>query len=151
MEQQQFLPTDILKPYIKCYWIYAADKVGLMDVIYPSGYIELAINVSAGNLTTVINNHQIPMPDTEVLGQLTAPAKLVIPEGITILVTRFYSHAPSLFFPNRASDFTNTSVSLTDVFGDRAAIFSICHIGRKYSRKPGYWNGCRSRIETRRV
>lgn len=121
MEQQQFLPTDILKPYIKCYWIYAADKAGLTDIIYPSGYIELAINISAGHLTTIIGNQPIQMPDTELLGQLTAPARLLIPEGIVLLVTRFYAHAPSLFFPNSASDFTNTSISLTDVFGDGVA------------------------------
>lgn len=121
MEQQQFLPTDILRPYIKYYWVYATDKVALTDVIYPSGYVELAINLSAGNLTTIINNQQIQMPNTEVLGQLTVPAKLLIPEGIAVLVTRFYSHAPSLFFPNKVADFTNTSISLTDIFGEQAA------------------------------
>jgi AraC-like DNA-binding protein len=120
MVHQAFLPGDVLKPYVKCYWVYAKDKANHADTIYPSGYLELAFNLSAGNLTTIINGQHIPMPPIEVLGQLTAPAQLLVPEGIALLVVRFYPHASFLFFPNRAADFTNASISLTDVFGKQA-------------------------------
>jgi AraC-like DNA-binding protein len=123
MEIKTFFPSDILKPYIKCYWVYTIDKESLTEVLYPSGYIELAINISSGNLTTIINERYIKMPNVEVLGQLTLPGRIMVTKGITLLVTRFYPHASSLFFPNQVSDFTNDSIDLNDVFNMQANEF----------------------------
>jgi hypothetical protein len=52
MEIKAFPSSDILSPYIKYYWIYKSDKESLTEGLYPSGYMELAINISNGNLTT---------------------------------------------------------------------------------------------------
>ncbi|MBC7829735.1 MAG: helix-turn-helix transcriptional regulator [Chitinophagaceae bacterium] len=120
MEIKTFLPSDILKPYVKCYWIYTVDKENSTEVLYPGGYIEIAINIASGNLTTIINDRRIGMPNIEVLGQLTSPAKVVATTGITLLVTRFYPYTASVFFPNQVSDFTNDSIDLNDVFSSEA-------------------------------
>lgn len=115
MELQTFAPSDILKPYIKYYWLFTTDQ-SINDAIYPSGYLELAINISEGVVVSVVNDRHIGMPPLEVLGQLTAPARIIAGKKTTLLVTRFYPHATSLFFPNRIADFTNDSVDLLDVF-----------------------------------
>jgi AraC-like DNA-binding protein len=115
MELQTFAPSDMLKPYIKHYWIFTTDQA-VNDALYPSGYLELAINISEGNVISVLNERYINMPPVEVLGQLTSPGRIIASGGTTLLVTRFHPHATSLFFPNRISDFTNDSVDLLDVF-----------------------------------
>jgi len=121
MEFYNILPSDNLKPYIKSYKVYTTFKDNLTEVIYPSGYIELAINISTGNLTTIINDQYIQMPSIEVLGHFTSPVKLMITKKITLLVVRFYSHASSFFFPNKVCNFTNDSIDLNDVFNKEAS------------------------------
>ncbi|TWW01904.1 helix-turn-helix domain-containing protein [Chitinophaga pinensis] len=116
MELQTFLPSDILKPYVKYYWVFATDQQSINDAMYPSGYLELAINISEGEVVSVLNDRYIDMPPVEVLGQLTAPARIIAGKQTTLLVTRFYPHATALFFPNRIVDFTDDSVDLLDVF-----------------------------------
>ena len=118
---QQFYSSDILKPYIKCYWIYKTDKGVFKEIIYPSGYVELVINISTGNVSTIINDRCIQMPALEVLGQLTSPAKLLASEKTVLLITRFFPHATALFFPNHISSFTNNSIDLYDVFKNEAS------------------------------
>ncbi len=56
------------------------------------------------------------VPKLELLGHWTIPIKAAIKKGNTCLITRFHPHASSLFFPNAASDFTNESIDLCDVF-----------------------------------
>jgi AraC-like DNA-binding protein len=120
MGLQQFLPSEILRPYIKFHWIYSTDKDTSTDVIYPSGCVELAINISDGQVTTILNDRAIKMPSVEVLGQLTIPGRIIATKGSTLLVTRFYPYAVSLFFPNHVSEFTNDSIDLNEIFKNEA-------------------------------
>ncbi|MBT1700244.1 helix-turn-helix transcriptional regulator [Fulvivirgaceae bacterium PWU4] len=115
MQYRQFPPSSILAPYVKYYWTLAMDA-DHHDVIYPSGHVELALNISDGKVITILGDNHIKMPNVEVFGQLTAPAHIVATKGTTILVVRFHAHASALFFPNQASDFTNDSIDLNDVF-----------------------------------
>lgn len=115
MQYRQFLPSSILVPYVKYYWTLTTDA-DHRDVIYPSGHVELALNISDGKVTTILEGNPIKMPNVEVFGQLTAPAQIVATKGSTLLVARFHPHASALFFPNQASDFTNDSIDLNDVF-----------------------------------
>jgi AraC-like DNA-binding protein len=117
---QQFVPSDILKPHIKCFWVFTNDRDNATEVLYPSGYLELAINISSGQVATIIGDRYIKMPKVEVLGQLTSPVKLTATKGVTLLIARFYPHASSLFLHNQASDFTNDSIDLNDVFKNEA-------------------------------
>ena len=115
MDLQIFMPSEVLKPFIKHYRLIKTEEK-LKGDLYPSGYVELAINISGGDITTVINDRHIKMPDVEVFGRLTSPAKLIASGGSAILIARFYPQACSLFFPNQVSAFTNDSIDLNDIF-----------------------------------
>ncbi|RPD39135.1 helix-turn-helix transcriptional regulator [Chitinophaga barathri] len=115
MNFQQFPPSPLLQPYIKCYWIFATGQEGITETIYPSGYLELAINISAGNVVTILNDRHIKMPPVEVLGHLTAPGKITASKSTTLLIARFHPHASAIFFPAQASEFTNDSIDLKDL------------------------------------
>jgi hypothetical protein len=95
----QFLPSDILKLYVKCYWVYTTDRDVMNEVLFPSGYVALAVNISGGNVITTINGRPINMPKIEILGQLTLPTRITATKETSILIARFYPYASSLFFP----------------------------------------------------
>jgi AraC-like DNA-binding protein len=111
----QFPASDILKPYVKYYWVYTTDSDVMNEVLFYGGYVALAINISGGNVITTINGHATNMPKIEILGQLTLPTRITATKETVILIARFYPYATSLFFPNPISDFTNYSVDFDDV------------------------------------
>jgi AraC-like DNA-binding protein len=120
MQIQLYYPSDELKPFVKQFWVLSTGPQAISEPLYPTGYLELAINISEGNVTTVIEDRHIKMPNVEVFGQLTLPGKLLATKGSKLLITRFYPHAFSLFFPNQARDFTNDSIDLNEIFGSEA-------------------------------
>lgn len=120
MQDRVFFPSDILKPYIKNYWT-CRHPDNVLEVMYPSGCVELCIDISDCNTVRHRGNQAVKVPDLEVLGHWTIPTLAAIHKGNTCLITRFHPYASSLFFPNSASDFTNVSVDLRDIFGRESA------------------------------
>lgn len=119
----QFLPPcDTLKPYVKGFLVISNDKDLIDGMFYPSGYVDIAIQIS-GSIITIINGKPIDMPKVEVLGQLTVPTRLTVSKGTVVLVAKIYPHANSLFFPNPIADFTNDSVDLQGVIGKESSEF----------------------------
>lgn len=120
MDPVTYLPCKGLSPYVKHHRVYQFEPGGTSTVLFPSGYIELAINISSGKLTTKFDNRDVDMPDIEVLGQLTAPTPINVKTSISLLVTRFYPETSLLFFPGSAQHFTNQSIDLSDILNDDA-------------------------------
>jgi len=115
VRDQVFFPSEILKPFIKCYWT-CRHPADVLEVMYPSGSIELCIDISDGNTVRHRGNRAMRVPRLELLGHWTIPTQAAIVKGNTCLITQFHPYAASLFFPNAASDFTNESVDLCDIF-----------------------------------
>lgn len=111
----QFLPADVLRPYVKGYTVINVEQGFKDQVFYPSGFVDFAINISNGMAITIINGRSIYMPKVEVLGQLTVPTRLTVSKGMSVLIARIYPYANTLFFPNPISQFTNDSVDLQGV------------------------------------
>ncbi|MEO7989990.1 MAG: AraC family transcriptional regulator [Chryseolinea sp.] len=119
----QFLPSNVLKPFVKSYSIITIDKDLKNEVFYPSGYVDLAINISNGKAATIIDGHFRNMPKVEVLGQLTVPTRLTVAKDTTVIIARIYPYANSLFFPNSISDFTNYAIDLHGLFANESNVF----------------------------
>ena len=85
--------------------------------------MEFAINISEGNATIYLGNRISKMPKLEILGHITNPTTETISAGTTVLITRFYPHAASIFLPNPAEDFTNNSTDLNNVLNDNLSGF----------------------------
>lgn len=122
MKDQVFFPSEQLKPFVQCYWT-CRHPDDILEVMYPSGSIELCIDISDGNTIRHRGNQSMRVPRLELLGHWTIPTKAAIAKGNTCLITRFHPHAASLFFPNPASDFTNESVDLCDIFNKQSNNF----------------------------
>ena len=52
---------------------------------------------------------------------VTVPSKVSATKGTRLLITRFYPHTTSLFFPNRMSEFRNNSYNIQDILGYNSA------------------------------
>jgi AraC-like DNA-binding protein len=120
MQLQTFQPSDILKPYIKYYWLCTTDEDVPMEIMYPTGHIELCIDISNGNTVRTFGDRAVTMPYLEVLGHFTMPTRAKITKGTTVLVVRFYPYASSLFFFDQANHFTNDSIDLHAILGKEA-------------------------------
>ena len=111
----QILPSAILSPYIKNHTIVTIDRDLTDEVFYPSGYVDLVINISGGAAATIINGKWKDTPAIELLGHLTLPTRLTVAKGTSVLITRIYPHAGALFFSNPLSEFTNYATDMYDV------------------------------------
>lgn len=110
----QCLPSAILAPYIKNYTVVTIEEDLDNEVFYPSGYIDLVINLS-GAAATIINGRKKDTPSIELLGHLTLPTRVTVTKGTTVLIARIYPHAGALFFSNPLTEFTNYATDLYDV------------------------------------
>lgn len=113
MDLIRFLPTTMLRPFIEYYWVFESDKPVMQQTLLPSGRMEIAINISSGTLATGIGNQVVPMPDVELLGQLTRPALISVSGKIKLLIVRFRPHAASFFLPQPLFEFTNKSLDIS--------------------------------------
>lgn len=112
----QFLPSDILRPYVKNYTVITIDRDLVDEVFYPSGYVDFVINISEGNATTIIDGRIRNMPEVELLGHLTLPSRLTVSKGTSVLIARIYPYASALFFPNPMCEFTNYATNAYGIF-----------------------------------
>ncbi|WP_281632809.1 helix-turn-helix transcriptional regulator [Flavobacterium luteolum] len=111
----QILPSPLLVPYIKNYTVVTIEKNLDNEVFYPSGYVDLIINISGGAAATIINGKRKDTPSVELLGHLTLPTRLTVAKGTSVLIVRIYPHASALFFSDPLSEFTNYATDMYDV------------------------------------
>ncbi|MBS1681288.1 MAG: helix-turn-helix transcriptional regulator [Bacteroidetes bacterium] len=123
MKLDRFPPSDILKPYVKYYWVCTTDEDVPVEIMYPSGHVEFCVHLSNGGAIRHFGNRATKMPTLEVLGHITKPTTANVTKGTTVLIARFHSYASSLFFPDQVSSFTNDSVDLCDILNKESTSF----------------------------
>ena len=122
MRDKVFFPSNVLSRYVKYYWTCTHDRDGL-EVMYPTGCVELCIDITNGDTLRHRGDRSIVVPRMEVLGHWTIPTRATIKKGNTCLITRFHPYAGFLFFPNPVSDFTNESIDLFDILSKESTEF----------------------------
>jgi len=122
MRDRIFYPSGVLSRYVKYFWTCAHDRDAL-EVMYPTGCVELCIDITDGDTIRHRGNQSMTVPRLEVLGHWTIPTRATIKKGNTCLITRFQPYAGALFFPNPVSDFTNESIDLFDMLSKECSEF----------------------------
>ena len=122
MRDKVFYPSNSLSRYVKYYWTCAHDRDAL-EVMYPTGCVELCIDITGGDTVRHRGDRSMMVPRVEVLGHWNIPTTATIKKGNTCLITRFQPYAGSLFFPNRVSEFTNESIDLYDILSKESIEF----------------------------
>ena len=98
MEFKQFAPSDILKPYVRHYYIFKSDSdIEFEDIVFPSGDMEAIFNLGEGTWESLVDNKFIKTPAIELWGQITKPLSMRSKGRHTMLGIKFFTHSASYF------------------------------------------------------
>lgn len=123
MEYKEFIPTEALRPYVKCYYIYESDTDFVFeDKAFATGCIEFMFNLGSGRWQTAADNDFKTTPSIELWGQLIQPLKFKSLGKNIMLGMRFYPHTAAIFLNADVSLFNNQVTDLMDVVGKSAQI-----------------------------
>lgn len=117
MYYQEFPPSPILTPYVKCLWILESDQfiTDAPEKILPDGCMELIFHYGAPFVQS------LSQPKTFVYGQLHQAIE-ISPNGKTgILAVRFQPDGLSAFINMPGSEFVNRPATFLELFGNKGS------------------------------
>lgn len=119
MKYSEIIPGNLLKPYVKCFYIYESDSaVTFDDTVFPSGCMEIIFNLGSGKWQTATDDTYITTPSVELWGQVLKPLPVRSIGKNTMLGIRFYPHAAAGFLGGQVGQFNNQVVDFKNVFGN---------------------------------
>ncbi|GGA81617.1 helix-turn-helix transcriptional regulator [Puia dinghuensis] len=114
MEFTYFPPSDILKPYIRHYYIFhSTSGTTFEDVVFPSGDMEMIFNLASGIWSTQDKRN----PLIELWGQITKPLDIQSSGSHTMLGIKFFPHSAAYFLECPVGDFNDQVADLGDILG----------------------------------
>jgi AraC-like DNA-binding protein len=123
MEFKYFSPSDILKPYIKHYYIFESDSdAGFEDTVFPSGDMEVIFNLGEGIWESSVENKFFKTPQIELWGQITKPLAIRSKGRHTMLGIKFFTHSLAYFFNDEIGLFNDHISDLYDIIGSPAKV-----------------------------
>src|SRR6188768_521236 len=123
MKFQEFIPSEVLKPYIKCYYTFESDRdVEFEDTVFPSGLMEIIFNLGEGTWETFVNNKFQPTPKIELWGQIVKPLAIKSKGKHAMLGIRFFPHTAACFLRDEIAIFNNQVSNLSDIVGHPISI-----------------------------
>lgn len=123
MEFKQFLPSDILRPYVRHYYIFESDaNVEFDDTVFPSGDMEAIFNLGEGVWESSVKDEFLKTPPIELWGQITKPLSIKSKGKHTMLGIKFYTHSAAYFFNDELGIFNNQVSNLGDIIGSPVKI-----------------------------
>lgn len=118
MEFRHFFPSDILKPYIRHYYIFESDgDIEFEDIVFPSGDMEVIFNLGGGVWESSVNDKFLKNPSIELWGQITKPLAIKSRGKHTMLGIKFFPHSAAYFLKDEIAKFNNQIVDLYDIIG----------------------------------
>ena len=114
MELTCFPPSEILKPYIRHYYLFhSTSDTSFGDTVFPSGDMEIIFNLGTGNWS--IDNRR--NPPIELWGQITKPLTIQSSGSHTMLGIKFFPHSAAYFLADPVGDFNDQVADLGDILG----------------------------------
>ncbi|MDB5275777.1 MAG: hypothetical protein JWR61_732 [Ferruginibacter sp.] len=123
MEFKYFSPSDILKPYIRHYYIFESDSdVEFEDTVFPSGGMEIIFNLGEGTWESSVENQFFKTPQIELWGQITKPLAIRSKGRHTMLGIKFFTHSAAYFLNDEIRVFNDHVSDLYDIIGNPVKI-----------------------------
>ena len=118
MEFKHFPPSEILKPYVKCYFVFESDSdIEFEDTVFPSGDMEVIFNLGSGVWESLVENKFFRTPQVELWGQLTKPLGIKSKGKHIMLGIRFLTHSIAYFLNDEIGVFNNQVSDFADIIG----------------------------------
>ncbi len=122
MHYQTFIPHDLLKPYVKYFWLLEGDRNNQHTTqrILPDGCMELIVNY--GDLFKRIhqNDNAEIQPRSFIHGQIRNYIDIQPIDKVGIVGARFFPSRVSPFVRLPVAELNDRAVSLEDIFGNEA-------------------------------
>ncbi|MEP6612409.1 MAG: AraC family transcriptional regulator [Mucilaginibacter sp.] len=119
MEFRNIPPSDILKPYVRHYYIFESDAdIEFEDTVFPSGDMEMIFNLGEGIWESSVGNEFIRTPKIELWGQITKPLAIKSKGRHTMLGIKFFTHSAAYFFNDEIGVFNDSIIDVTAVLGN---------------------------------
>jgi len=123
MEFKLFSPSDILKPYVRHYYIFESDSdIEFDDTVFPSGDMEVIFNLGEGTWESAVEDKFFKTPKIELWGQITKPLAIKSKGRHTMLGIKFFTHSAAYFFNDGIGIFNDQISDLYDVIGSPVKI-----------------------------
>jgi len=114
MEFSYFPPSEILKPYIRHYYLFrSTEATAFEDTVFPSGDMEIIFNLGEGSWTTA----NMPNPPIELWGQITKPLAIRSTGLHTMLGVKFFPHSAAYFLDDSIGQFNDQVTDFRLVLG----------------------------------
>ncbi|MDN3582115.1 DUF6597 domain-containing transcriptional factor [Mucilaginibacter flavus] len=98
MRYQEFIPSDILWPYVQCYFTCETDTAIITeDKVFATGYIEIMFNIGDGAPQKTVNGSFINALDVQLWGQTIQPLTFTSFGKHAMLGVRFFTHTAACF------------------------------------------------------
>jgi len=118
MEFRYFPPSNLLKPYIRHYYLFESDAdLEFEDTVFPSGEMEIIFNLGEGKWAASVENQFFPNPPIELWGQITRPLAIRSKGRHSMLGLRFHTHSAAYFFHDEIGMFNDQVADLGDILG----------------------------------
>lgn len=118
MTLKEIKPSERLRPYVKCYFIFESESaLELEDIVFPGGNMEIMFNLGEGIWRSAVDNVFQTTPPVELWGQITRPLAIQSKGNNTMLGIRFFSHSAACFLNEDIWEFNNQIADLRDVLG----------------------------------
>lgn len=118
MNYREIQPSDPLKSYVKCFYIYESHSNRVIDdTVFPSGCMEIIFNLGAGQWQTASGTHYRTTPQVELWGQIIRPLAVRSIGKNTMLGIRFFPHGATFLFNEDVELYNNQVADYSDLAG----------------------------------
>ncbi|HEY9047205.1 MAG TPA: helix-turn-helix transcriptional regulator [Ohtaekwangia sp.] len=119
MEFREIAPSNILKPYVACFYLFKSDEdIAFDDIVFPSGYMEMVFNLGQGIWESSVGDTFVQTPRIELWGQITGPLAIKSKGKHEMLGIRFYTHSAAYFLNDEIGIFNDQVYDLADILGN---------------------------------
>ncbi len=116
MKYQEIAPSERLKPYVKCFYIFHSESdLEFEDIVFPSGLMEMIFNLGDGTWQTEVDSKFITTPKMELWGQIIRPLHIKSRGRHTMFGVKFFPNTAAYFLKDEIRVFNNHVYDLSDV------------------------------------
>lgn len=118
MNYQEYIPSDALRNYVKCYYVFEADGRQIInDHAFATGCVEVMFNLHGAQWETEVKGKYIQTSKMELWGQIVRPLPLRLAGKSVMLGIRFHPFGAALFLNDDVSLLNDQVVDLRSVMG----------------------------------
>jgi AraC-like DNA-binding protein len=123
MHYREFIPGNILKNYVQCYFTCETDTAVITeDKVFATGFVEIMFNLGTDGPQKLINEGLINEPAIQLWGQTIQPFTFASPGKHSMFGIRFFSHTAACFFNEPIEEFNDRVIDFYDIAGREAAL-----------------------------